>query len=182
MAISRWEPFRDLMNLQDRMSRLADPFVRGSQGETVGGWFPPVDIHEESDRIVLRAEVPGVSSDDIDVSVENGTLTLRGEKKQEVQANEGGAYRLERFYGMFTRSFVLPSAIDPEQIRATYRDGILEVVVPKAETARPKKIKVHGSPGDGREREERSEGRERSGSSQGQGSERGGRVRTSTSS
>ncbi len=120
-----------------------DPFARlTASAEAVGGWFPPVDIHEEPERIVLRAEVPGVSREDIEVSVENGTITLRGEKKHEHEVDSENAYRLERFYGSFARSFVLPAAIDPDHIRATYRDGVLEVVVPKAEEAKPKKIQV----------------------------------------
>lgn len=158
MTLTRWEPFRDLLTLQDRMNRMfSDPVLRlTTPAEAVGGWFPPVDIHEEPDRIVLRAEIPGVGRDDIDVSVENGTITLRGEKKQEKEVEADNAYRLERFYGSFSRSFVLPAVIDPDHIRATYKDGVLEVVLPKAEEARPKKIKVLGS---GEEPEGRSESR-----------------------
>ncbi len=144
MNLIRWEPFRDLLTLQDRMNRMFnDPLARlTTPVEAASGWFPPVDIHEEPDRIVLRAEVPGVSREDIDVSVENGTITLRGEKKQEKEVDSENAYRMERCYGSFARNFVLPAAIDPDQIKATYRDGVLEVVVPKAEEAKPKKIKV----------------------------------------
>ncbi|OLD66108.1 MAG: hypothetical protein AUI52_05255 [Acidobacteria bacterium 13_1_40CM_2_68_10] len=152
MNLTRWDPFRDFVTLQDRMNRLVnDPFARlMTPAETVGGWFPPVDIHEEPDRIILRAELPGINRDDIDVSIENGTLTLRGEKKQEEAIESENAYRLERFYGSFARSFVLPAAIDPDHIKASYKDGVLEVVVPKAEEAKPKKIKVL-SEGDGAE-------------------------------
>jgi HSP20 family protein len=144
MNLSRWEPFRDLLTLQDRMNLLInDPYLRvQSPVDAVTGWFPLVDIHEEPERIVLRAELPGIGRDDIDVSVENGTLTLRGEKKQEKQVESEGACRQERFYGSFTRSFALPAAIDPDRINATYVDGILEVVLPKAEEAKPKKIKI----------------------------------------
>jgi HSP20 family protein len=144
MNLTRWDPFRDLLTLQDRMNRmLNDPFARlTSPAEAVSGWMPPVDIHEEPDRIVLRAEMPGISRDDIELSVENGTLTLRGEKRHENEVGSDNAYRQERFYGSFARSFVLPAAIDPDHIKATYRDGVLEVVVPKAEEAKPKKIKV----------------------------------------
>jgi HSP20 family protein len=143
MNLTRWEPFRDLMTLQDRMSRMVhDPMFRFTSQNDLGGWFPPVDIHEEPDRIILRAEIPGVGRDDIDVSVENGTLTLRGEKKQEKEVSTDNAFRVERFYGSFARSFVLPAAIDPENIKASYKDGVLEIVVPKAEEAKPKKIKV----------------------------------------
>jgi HSP20 family protein len=144
MNLTRWEPFRDMLSLQDRTNRLFnDPYVRlTAPTEAVGGWFPLVDIHEDAERIVLRAEVPGVNRDDIEVSVENGTLTLRGEKKHAKETESENAYRQERFYGFFTRSFVLPSAIDSEHINATYKDGVLEVVVPKAEEARPRKIAI----------------------------------------
>jgi len=146
MNLTRWEPFRDLATLSERMNHLfSDPLIRLAPTEAVGGWLPPVDIMEEGDRVVLRAEIPGVSRDDIDVSVENGTLTLRGEKKQEQQVDTENAYRLERFYGSFSRSFVLPTRIDAEHIKATYRDGVLEAVLPKAEEARPKKIKVQAA-------------------------------------
>ncbi|OLD64610.1 MAG: molecular chaperone [Acidobacteria bacterium 13_1_40CM_2_68_5] len=146
MNLMRWEPFRDFATLSDSMNRvLNDPLFRLAPTETVGSWLPPVDIEEEGDRVVLRAEIPGVSRDDIDVSVENGTLTLRGEKKQERKIEAENADRLERFYGSFSRSFVLPTRINAERIKATYKDGVLEVVLPKAEEARPKKIKVQGT-------------------------------------
>jgi HSP20 family protein len=141
MNLTRWDPFRDLVALQDRVNRaFLDPLTRA--GDLAGGWFPPVDIHEENDRVVLRAEVPGVNRDDIEVHVENGTITLRGEKKQEKEVDGDGAVRVERYYGSFSRSFVLPTTIDPEKIKATCKDGVLEVVLPKAEEARPKRIKV----------------------------------------
>ena len=146
MNLIRWEPFGEFATLSDRMNRMFnDPLFRLAPTETVGGWLPPVDIEEEGDRLVLRAEIPGLSRDDIDVSVENGTLTLRGEKKRERKVDAENAYRLERFYGSFSRSFVLPTRINAEQIKATYRDGVLEVVLPKAEEGRPKKIKVQGA-------------------------------------
>src|SRR5947209_4782751 len=146
MNLIHWQPLREYSNLSERVNRmLGDPFFRFEPLESAAGWIPPVDIEEEGDRVVVRAEIPGVSRDDIDVSVENGTLTLRGEKKQEREVNAENAYRLERFYGSFSRSFVLPTQINAEQIKATYKDGVLEVVLPKAEEARPKRIKVQGA-------------------------------------
>src|SRR5262245_22100037 len=114
----------------------------------------PMDIHEENDTIVLRAEIPGIKREDIELSVENGILTLRGEKKQEKQVESENAFRQERFYGSFVRSFVLPSLIDSDRIQATYRDGVLEVVVPKAEEAKPKKIKIVSGNGQAEKRVE----------------------------
>ena len=143
-TLSRWDPFRDIASFQDQMSRVWGDFpLRFSGGDGIGGWYPPVDISEEEDRIVLRAELPGVSKDDIDINVENGTITLRGEKKQQKKVDSESAYRMERFYGSFSRSFVLPTTIDPENIKASFSDGVLEVVLPKADEAKPRKIRVH---------------------------------------
>jgi HSP20 family protein len=142
-TLSRWDPFRDVASFQDQMSRLCgDLPLRFLGGDGVGGWYPPVDISEEEDRIVLRAELPGVGKDDIDINVENGTISLRGEKKQEKQVDSENAYRMERFYGSFSRSFVLPTTIDPENIKASFSDGVLEIVLPKADDAKPRKIQV----------------------------------------
>lgn len=142
-GLTKWDPFRDILSLQERLNRaFSDPVTRFISADAAGGWFPPVDIHEEADRVVLCAELPGLNKDDIEVKVESGTITLRGAKKQEKEVNADGAYRLERFFGSFARSFVLPATIDADTIRATYKDGVLEVVLPKAEEARPKKIKI----------------------------------------
>jgi HSP20 family protein len=141
-TLTRWDPFRDMINLQDRFNRLFGDALTRLPGEGVSPWAPAVDIYEEADRIVLRAEIPGVGKDDIEVKMENGTLTVRGEKKQEKEVDTDTAHRIERFYGSFSRSFVLPTSVDAENIKATYKDGVLEVVVPKAEEAKPRKIKV----------------------------------------
>jgi HSP20 family protein len=151
MTQLRWEPLNEFLSLSDKMNRM---FHHPSMHiftpvEPVSGWLPAVDIHEETDRFVMQAEVPGVRSEDIDVSVENNTITLRGEKKQEKVVDGENACRLERFYGTFTRSFVLSTRINPEQIKATFKDGVLEVIVPKAEEVKPKKIKILAT-GDGK--------------------------------
>jgi len=141
--IARWEPYRDMMSLQNRLNRLlGEGFTPFSSAEAVGAWLPPVDIVEEGDRLVFRAEIPGVRKDDIDIKVENGTLVLRGEKKQEEEFDTESAHRVERYYGSFSRSFVLPTSIDADKIQARYKDGVLEVVLPKAEEAKPRKIKI----------------------------------------
>jgi HSP20 family protein len=144
--LTRWDPFRDIFNIQDRLTRsFLDPFPRLTAAEPVGGWFPLVDIHDDADRLVLRAEVPGVSQDDIEVQVEGGTLTIRGEKKQEKETDTEGVHRVERFYGTFSRSFVLPATIDAAKVTATCKDGVLELVLPKAEEAKPRRIKVQAA-------------------------------------
>ena len=145
MRISRWEPFREMVALSDRLNRAMGDLTPFSAVEGVGAWLPPVDIVEESDRLVFRAEVPGVNRDDIDISVENGTLILRGEKKQEKEVRSESAHRIERFYGAFSRSFVLPTSVTADKITATYKDGVLEIVLPKADEARPRKITVKAS-------------------------------------
>lgn len=143
LSITRWDPFRDMSTLEGRLGRLfteaGAPFA---SAEGVGSWLPPVDIVEEADRLVFRAEIPGVAKDDIDVKVENGTLILRGEKKQERVSDNETSHRVERFYGVFSRSFVLPTSIATEKIQARYKDGVLELVLPKADEARPRKIAI----------------------------------------
>ena len=138
----RWNPFRDVLTLHDLTRDLFEPYVRLTPPDGGAGWLPPVDIHEEADRVVLRAEIPGVNREDVDVQVENGTLTIRGEKKQEKQVNSEGASRVERFYGSFSRSFALPASVDAERVTATCKDGVLEVALPKSDAAKPRKVKI----------------------------------------
>ena len=149
MAIVRWEPFRDLVSLQERMNRLFEDSFRGvgrSAGEedwALGGsWAPAVDIFEQGSDIVLKAELPGVDAKDVDIRVENNTLTLRGERKFDNEVNKENYHRVERAYGTFSRSFTLPTIVDTEKIKADYRDGVLRVTLPKKEEAKPKQIAI----------------------------------------
>jgi len=140
------DPMLDLLyRLEQRMGRVfGEPFrtLDWNLVEPSTAWVPPVDIVEEPERLVFRAEIPGVSKDDIDIKVENGTLILRGEKKQEREIDGETAHRVERFYGAFTRSFALPATIDADKIQARYKDGVLELVLPKADVAKPRKITI----------------------------------------
>jgi len=146
LSISRWEPYRDVIALQNRLNRIfADTHAPTHEADGFGAWLPPVDIVEEGDRLVFRAELPGVAREDIDVKVENGTLTLRGEKRQEKEAGNESAYRIERHYGVFHRSFTLPTSVDTENIQARYKDGVLELILPKAPEARPRRIAIKES-------------------------------------
>ncbi len=146
IRLSTWDPFRDILGFQDRFNRpLGDTQGHLSSIEGFGAWIPPVDVIEKDDRLIFRAEIPGVNRDDIDVNVENGTLVLRGEKKQETQVDNESAHRVERSYGSFSRSFALPTSVAADRITANYRDGVLEVVLPKAEEAKPRKIKILGA-------------------------------------
>lgn len=151
MAIIRWEPFRDLVSLQERMNRLFDESFRGygasrpgaEEDWALGGsWAPAVDIYEQEGNIVLKAEIPGVDPKDVDIRVENNVLTLRGERKFDNEVDRESYHRVERAYGAFTRSFTLPSVVETDKIKAEYKDGILRVTLPKREEARPKQIPV----------------------------------------
>ncbi len=142
MRLVRWDPYQELVAMSDRLNRsLNDPYTRRTE-DSFGAWGPPVDIFEKQDHLVIRAEIPGVEMEDVDVRIENGVLTLHGERKQETGVTEENAYRMERVYGTFARSFSLPTTVDAAKVTATYKDGVLEVIVPKVETAKPKQIEI----------------------------------------
>ena len=148
MAIVRWDPLRDLVNLQERMNRMFDDSFRGigrtgSEDWALGGsWAPAVDIYEHEGNIVLKAELPGIDPKDVDVRLENNTLTLRGERQLDNEVKQESYHRVERAYGAFTRSFTLPSVVDQDKIKADYKDGVLKVTLPKREEAKPKQINI----------------------------------------
>jgi HSP20 family protein len=146
MAIVRFDPFRELISMQDRMNRMVQDLY-GRRGEedvmSRGEWLPPVDIFQNGQsEIVLKAELPGVNRDDIDLRVENNTLTIRGARRMPQDVREEQYHRVERSYGSFTRSFTLPSVIDTGSVRADYQDGVLTVTLPIREEAKPKQIQV----------------------------------------
>jgi HSP20 family protein len=145
MAIVRWEPFRDLLSLQERMNRMFDESYRGRGTEDWmgGAWAPAVDIYEQNGNIVLQAELPGLDPKDVDVRVENNVLTLRGQRKLDETVNKDNYHRVERSYGAFTRSFTLPSQVDTEKIQANYKDGVLRLTLPTREEAKPKQIAIN---------------------------------------
>jgi HSP20 family protein len=147
MAIVRWEPFRDLLTTQDRFNRLFNETFANAfgGGEELGGraWNPAVDIYETDHDLVLKAELPGIDPKDVDIRVENGTLYLRGERKQEKDVKEGSYHRVERSYGSFTRTFALPNTVNVEGIKADYSDGVLTLTMAKREEAKPKSIKIN---------------------------------------
>ena len=128
--------------MSDRLDRAVNDPRTPRTEDSFGAWAPPVDIFERPDHLVIRAEVPGVLMEDMDVRIENGVLTLHGERKQDTDVKEENAHRMERVYGAFTRSFSLPTTVDGAKVAATYKDGVLEVTVPKVETAKPKRIEI----------------------------------------
>jgi HSP20 family protein len=144
MAIVRFDPFREFATLQDRMNRLfGDAYLRDEDVTARGNWAPPVDIYEtDSHDVVIKAELPDMSREDIEVTVENNTLTLRGERKLPGDVREGQFRRVERQYGAFTRSFTLPNTVDASKVSAEYKNGVLTVRLPFREEARPRTINV----------------------------------------
>jgi HSP20 family protein len=149
--LTRWEPFRDLATMQDRMNRMNRLFRESYSPEepeealTTTSFAPPVDIYEDEHNITLKLEVPGIDEKDIDVRVENTTLTVHGERKIEKEEKEENFRRVERQYGSFTRSFTLPSSVDSAQVSADYDKGVLKIKLAKKAEAKPKQIKVNVS-------------------------------------
>lgn len=145
MAIVRWEPFRDLMTTQrefDRLFKEAFSPIFGEGELSTRTWAPPVDIYENENDIVLKAELPGVEPRDVEVRVEDSTLYLKGERKFEKETKEENYHRVERSYGSFARSFSLPNSISADKVKAEYKDGLLTLTLPKREEAKPKTIKI----------------------------------------
>ena len=146
MSVSRWDPFQDLLAIQDEMNQV---FGRARQGQAGGRvWAPALDISERKDAYVVTVEVPGVEADDIDITLEDGLLTIQGERQFTSESSEQQYHRVERRYGSFRRSITLPSQVQADAIEASFDNGVLEVLVPKAEQARPKKITVRAGGGD----------------------------------
>lgn len=145
MAIIRWDPFRDIVTLREKMNRLFEDAVtaRGEEKDMISStWTPSVDIYETGNEIVLTAEVPGIDEKDIDIKIENNTLSIQGERKFEKETKEENYHRIERSYGSFFRSFTIPHNVDQDKIEAEHEGGVLRVVMPKKPESKPKKVKV----------------------------------------
>lgn len=146
MSIIRWEPFRDLVSTHDHFNQLFnETFARafGDQKEvSLRTWVPPVDICETEDSLVLKAELPGIKPDDVEIRVEDNTLHLKGERKFEKEVKDENVHQVERSYGTFSRSFSLPSSIDSDKVKAEYENGVLTLTMPKRVEAKPKTIKI----------------------------------------
>jgi HSP20 family protein len=153
MAIVRWEPIRELSSLQSEMNRLFNTVFDaptaaagpGGNGGTLRRWTPAMDLVETEGHFVLRADLPGMSEEDIQIEVEDGTLTVAGERKVEHELKKEGFHRVERAFGAFSRSLTLPQGIDPDAVSASFDRGVLEVRIPKPEERRPRRITIAGT-------------------------------------
>jgi len=145
MAIIRWDPFRDLVTIREKMNRLFEDAVTGRSEErdmVSSSWTPSVDIYEDGNNLVLTAEVPGIDEKDIEIKVEDNTISIKGERKFEKETKEENYHRIERSYGAFYRSFSLPHYIDQDKIEAEHENGILRVTMPKKPELKPKSVKI----------------------------------------
>jgi HSP20 family protein len=143
MAITRWDPFREVAALQNRMNSLFRDLNDGDSPLTTASFVPAVDIYEDEKKVLLKLEVPGLEEKDLDVSVENNTLTVKGERKFEKEEKEENFHRIERRYGSFYRAFTLPTTVDTEHVEADYKAGVLKLELKKKPEAQPKQIKVN---------------------------------------
>lgn len=144
-ALMRWDPFRELEDMSDRLNRMiARPAVRtnGKETLTVADWSPTVDISETDGEYLIKAELPEVKKDDVKVTLEDGILTIQGERRREKDEKTTKYHRVERSYGSFVRSFSLPDQVDENGVKAEYKDGMLNLRIPKSEKAKPRAIEV----------------------------------------
>ena len=137
----RWDPFDELTTLRTRLDRLWSRMT-ADEGTALADWSPTSDVLETKDEIVIKAELPGIDEKNVDVEIESGVLTIKGERKAEKETEEKGYRRVERAYGSFLRSFALPADVEAEKISAGFANGLLEVHLPKKEGAKPRTIKV----------------------------------------
>jgi HSP20 family protein len=143
MAITRWDPFREVVSLQNRVNSLFRNLNEGEDPVATVGFVPPVDVYEDAQKVVLKLEVPGIEEKDLDVRVEDHTLTVKGERKFENEEKEENFHRIERRYGTFFRAFTLPSTVQTENVKASYNAGVLKLELPKKPEAQPRQIKIN---------------------------------------
>jgi HSP20 family protein len=143
--LAPWRPFRELEKMRREMDRLWDSFFEERprrRGEEIGEWLPSLDVSETKGDLVVKAEIPGIDPKDIDISLTNDLLTIKGEKKQEKEEKEENYHLIERSYGSFTRSIRLPKEVQSDKINASYKNGLLKITLPKSEEAKKKEIKI----------------------------------------
>jgi HSP20 family protein len=145
MALVRWEPMRELNALQGEMNRLFNSFFDEGGSGAQRRWAPAVDLVEREDSLVLKADLPGMSEDDVQIEVRDNVLMISGERKAEHEEKENGYYRVERAFGHFSRSLQLPGGVDTSGIAASFENGVLEITIPKPEERKPRRIEIGGS-------------------------------------
>ncbi len=145
MSITRWDAFRNMATLHDQVNRLFENNPQGSRSDnsSLTTWAPAVDIYENENALVIKADLPDMDEKDLDIRVENNTLTVKGERKFEQKVKEENYLRIERTYGSFSRSFSLPNTVNTEAIKAEYKNGVLTVELPKRAESKPKQVKVN---------------------------------------
>ena len=143
MTISRWYPIREMANLQDRVNSLFQDFSGENGTVTAAAFAPAVDVFENGEKVVLKLDIPGIKEEDLDIRVENQTLSVRGERKFESEEKEENFHRIERRYGSFFRSFSLPNTVDTENVAASYNAGVLKLELKKKASAQPRQIKIN---------------------------------------
>ena len=143
-ALVRWDPGRELDALQSDVSRVFDTFfgTRSGNGVATRRWVPAMDLVEEDEHLVVRADLPGLTEEDVNIEVKDGVLTVSGERRAEEKTEEKGYHRVERAYGSFSRSLSIPEGIDPEQVSAEFDNGVLEVRIPKPEERKPHRVQI----------------------------------------
>src|SRR5689334_6715214 len=142
MALVRWDPVRELDSLQGDMNRLFDRFFEGRTGNGGRRWIPPMDLLETEDHLVLRGDLPGMTEDDIDIEIKDNVLTVSGERKADQEDKGEGYHRVERAFGRFSRSLTLPPGVDPGKVEAGFKQGVLEVQIPKPAEAKPTRVHI----------------------------------------
>lgn len=147
MELVRWNPIRDIFSLRNHTNRVFGDFYFPTNREegdlSMWNWNPVVDVYDNDDNIVLKAEIPGIDKKDIEIDVKGRVLTLKGERSSDNEVKEDNYYRRERCFGKFERAFTLPVNVEPDKIKANYKDGVLEIEIPKPEEKKPKQITVH---------------------------------------
>ena len=143
-TVSNWPSFSRLSDLRDEIDRLFEAPLTGfsNTSQLLSGWTPALDVYEDKDNFVLKAELPGMKKEDIDVSIHDGSVSISGERKTETKHEDAEVYRAERFFGRFQRTVTLPAPVAADKVKAQYKDGILTVTLPKTEEAKPKQIDV----------------------------------------
>ncbi len=149
MALVRWDPSRELDTLQSEFNRLFDVFSGSRPDARTHRWVPAMDLVEADEHLVLRADLPGMKRDDVNIDVKDNLLTISGERRSEEEQRADGYYRVERAFGSFSRSLTLPKGVDADAISADFTDGVLEVRIPKPEERKPHRVAIGGAAVDG---------------------------------